>query len=164
MSHLWVCHDSFMSVPWLILCAHTVLTSMTYIRSATWVIYECTMTHSWECHDSFYARMQYSQVWHTSGVRRESSTRVPWLIRECAMTHSMRVYSTHKRDMGHTSGVRRESSTSVPWLIRECAMTVNTSTTWVIHMWPIHEWAYFSEFLPASKRRLTFENLYFWEL
>ena len=130
-------------VPWLILCAHTVLTNVTCIRSAIvpcqmmTLIHTCYLTRLWVWRDSFYAHIQYSQVWHTSGVRRESSMSAPWLIRESAMTHSMRACSTHKCDIHQECDVNHlrvchDSFVSVPWLTL-CVYTVLTSVTWVIH-------------------------------
>ena len=70
ITHLHVCHDSFIRVPWF--------------------IHMCAMTQSYVCHDSFICvpwlihlcAMTHSHVWHDLFLC------VPWLIFMCATTHS----------------------------------------------------------------------------
>ena len=119
MTHSYMCHDSFICVPWL--------------------IHMCAMTHSYVCHDSFICDVNpciqgwgvrvcvcicvcgggvagskspnspYSYVWH------DSFTCVPSLIHTCTMTHW---YVCH------------DAFVCVPWLIRTCAMT-HSYVTWL---------------------------------
>jgi len=114
MTHSYVCHDSFICVPWLIhsfICA----TWLVHMRDVTHS-YMCAMTRSYVCHDSFVyvpwlihmCDMTHSYVWHDSFICGT------WLIHMCAMTHS---YVWH------------DSFICVPWLIHSfiCA-------TWLVHM------------------------------
>jgi len=108
-----MCHDSFLSVIWLI----HMLWHDSFIRE-TWLIHICEVTYSYVWHDSFtYEKwfihifdVTHSYVWH------DSLTRVTWLapmghvrhIRMCDMTHS---YVWH------------DSFICVTWLIHMCDMT-----------------------------------------
>jgi len=70
MTHAYVCHDSFIRLPWLrvdVDMTHSQVSHDSFIR-VLWLIHTCAMTHLYVCHDSF-----------SSG---------PWLVHTCVMTHS----------------------------------------------------------------------------
>ena len=128
MTHLYVWHDSFVCV--------------------TWLIRMCDMTHSYVWHDSFICvtwlirmcDMTHSYVWHDSFIR------VTWLIRMCDMTHSYVWHDWFVYDMtqvptyyysnyileryGHFSMIYGAQGLTLfmwviyfPWLICICAVT-----------------------------------------
>jgi len=143
---LFVWHDSFICVTWLIhvwkksllggVWCWSVLLSLAddcwecervmHIR-VTWLIRMCAMTHSYVRHDSFVC--------------------VPWRIHTCDMTHSYvwhdsficATWLIHMCDMNH-SYVFCNSFICVPWLIHMCSVTRSyvchdsfVCVTWLIH-------------------------------
>jgi len=142
MTHLCVCHDSFMCVPWLIhMCAmtHLCVCHDSFI-CVPWPIHKCATTHSSVCHDLFMRVPWLIHVWHDSfmcdmtqiymsGGFVMSCAAVPvhsscetWLIDVFAMTNS---YVCHDSFMcmPWLIHVWHDSFMRVPWLIHVCAMT-----------------------------------------
>ena len=106
MTHLYVCHDSFASVPWLI-CM-------------------CTMTHLLVCHDSFVrvpwlmctcaATNTHTHISHIEHRRSTRHERV-WLICKSWLVHVCDLI--HMCDMTHLC-VWHDSFMCVTWLILTC--------------------------------------------
>ena len=99
MTHLYVRHDSFICVTWLI---HRCGMTHSHVRQdsflcvtwliicVTWLIHMCDMTHS--C------------VWHDSSIRVPwLIICVTWLIHTCAMTHYR--YDTTRPHISHDSSI-----------------------------------------------------------
>ena len=87
MTHLYVWHDSFMCVTWLIdICdmTHSYVWHDSFI-CVTWLTHMCDMTHSYVWHVAFLCDMAYSYVWHDSFIC------VTWLIHMCDMKNHMHI-------------------------------------------------------------------------
>jgi len=98
ITHIYMCHDSFIYVPWLIDVMYDI--PLPHMK-------HCTMTHSYMCRDSFIyvpwlvhicAMTHRCNVWHTfvahASLHHDSFICVPWLIRMCAMTHRCNIWHT----------------------------------------------------------------------
>ena len=115
MTHLYLWHDSFICVTWLIrMCDMTHLYVWHYsFRCVTWLIYMCDMTHSYVWHDPFIC-----VIWH---------------IHMCETTHS---YVCH--DSGSLSPFVQICDTFIcaPWLIQSETWLIQ-SETWLIYAHPL---------------------------
>jgi len=107
MTHLYVCHDSFASVPWLIcMCTmtHLLVCHDSFVR-VPWLMCTCTATntHTHISHMSTDAALDMS-VSDLYG-NHDSFMCVTWLIHMCDMTHLC---------------VWHDSFMCVTWLILTC--------------------------------------------
>ena len=86
-THSYMCHDSFIHVPWLIhtyamthfnTCAmtHSYMCHDSFIH-VPWLIHTCAMTHSYMCHDSF-----IYVTWLIVVIRRQALRRKGHCIHE----------------------------------------------------------------------------------
>jgi len=113
MNCSYLCHDSFICVPWLVrMCAmtHSYVCQDSF-TCMPWLIHLCAMTHSYVCHGSFICvpwLIHLCTMAH-SHVGYDSSICVSWPIHMCTLTHS---YVCH-------------SFTCVPWPIHMCVITLS---------------------------------------
>ena len=144
MTHSYVCHDSFIRVPWLIHTMWTLVIHGSFIHKA-WLIHVCDMTHSY--------------VWQPFVLIRRAPTihdsPETWLILLCDLTrsyvwHDPSIHVTwpnHTFDLTHPY-MWQHSFMYLPWLIHVCAMTHSCMChdsfihmTWLIHICEMnHPW------------------------
>jgi len=112
--HLYVSHDSFIRVPWLVYTCYMTHSFVSHDSSTcvTWLIHSCPMTLLYVLHDSF--------------------IRVPWLFYTCYMTHSFMSHDSSIRvayyafiSVTYDALIRVTNYTfiSVTWLTYTCHMT-----------------------------------------
>jgi len=152
MTHSYVCHDSFVCVPWLIhtrAMTHSYLWHDSFIR-APWIVHMDAITRSYVCYGAFTC---VPWLVHTCALTHsylcpDSFIRVPWLIHMCAMAHSYVCHDlcTYVPWIVHMSALTQSyvshgSFICVPWPIRMCAMThlyvcpdSFICVPWLIHM------------------------------
>jgi len=138
MAHLYVWHDYFICVTWLIhmssfpglkpgdkwcLCAARWKVCHDSFTCGTWLIHMCDMMHSHVWHDSSYVTINGASVLHAgrwamthARVGLDSFTCVPRLTHICGRTH------TYVWDMTHAY-VWHHSFMCVAWPIHMCDMT-----------------------------------------
>jgi len=162
MTHVNFCHDSWMSVTWLIAelkiiadaHIHKYVNTYTSLKRASWFIYMC--------HDSFTRFTELKRI-VDAHVCDDPFICVPWLIDMCAMTHSHLCHDSFTRftELKRIvdAHVCDDPFICVPWLIDMRAMTHShlchdsfIFLPWLIHMsgraeahcrrarvrWPIH--------------------------
>ena len=152
MTHVWVRHDSCMSVTWLMYeCDMTHL----WVRhdSWWWWWYECEMTHVWVWRDSCMSVIWLIGRWglttmNVPGVSHYSCGNATWLIYECDFTisqeprHSGCLGPRHSGCLGMKQGMMLHAECDKPrhsgclgmkqgmMLNAECDMT---------HLWVWHD-------------------------
>jgi len=132
MTHVYVWHDSFLDVTWLIQAIRPLQHSFIY---AKWLILMCDMTDSYVWHDLF-----IYMTWLILAIRplRHSFICATWLIHTCDMTHSDSTTTTALIHLCKVtdSHVWHDSFIYVTWLIHICAMTHSdyTTTTALIYL------------------------------
>ena len=96
----YMCHDSLIFVPWLILmCAMVTCEIDEFYHGRQARCDMCAMAHSYVWHDSFICvtwlihlcAMTHSYVWHDSFLC------MPWLSHTCAITHPYVCWFCHGR-------------------------------------------------------------------
>ena len=98
MTRLYVSHDSFVSLTWLVyMCDMPLYVWNGLFICVSWLIHMCVMAHSYVCHGSFTCVLWliHMCVMAHSYVCRDSFICVSWLIHMCAMAPSCVCNMTH---------------------------------------------------------------------
>jgi len=125
MTHSYLCHDSFICVPWLFHVCHD---SFICVRWLFCVCHDSFIRVPWlfhVCHDSF-VMSWLIHARHDSSICVMTHPYMPWLIFVCAMTHQYMpwlIYICHDSSiyaLTHLSVSHIDPSMRLMWLIHMC--------------------------------------------